>query len=254
MKSTFEAENIVRGYTAMDRLQKPEQTILGLLRERLGYMKMLDIGVGGGRTTVHFAPLVRQYVGVDYAANMVKACEERFPDREDHISFGEADARYMNQFPAGSFDFILFSYNGIDNISHEDRLLALKEINRVGKSGGVFAFSTHNLRSLHKVYKIKFYKNPKKLAYQILSYFLLIWLNGFPGKHQRKPYTIVNDGTHRFGLKMYYIQPEYQIKQLEASGFCNIRLFSVSTGQEIDPAKLDQVVDDGWIYYLCEIE
>ena len=120
MKSTFEAENIVRGYTAMDRLQKPEQTILSLLRERLGYMKMLDIGVGGGRTTVHFAPLVRQYVGVDYAANMVKACEERFSDREDHISFGEADARYMNQFPAGSFDFVLFSYNGIDNISHDD--------------------------------------------------------------------------------------------------------------------------------------
>lgn len=124
-------------------------------------MKMLDIGVGGGRTTVHFAPLVRQYVGVDYAANMVEACEERFPDREDHISFGEADARYMNQFPAGTFNFIILSYNGIDNIAHDDRLLALKEINRVGKSGGVFAFSTHNLRACTRCIKSSFIKIPK---------------------------------------------------------------------------------------------
>ncbi len=253
MKSTFEAENVVRGYTALDRLQKPEQTILQLLRARLGYMNMLDIGVGGGRTTLHFAPLVRAYMGVDYAANMVKACEERFPDREDHIAFQVADARFMDQFPTGAFDFILFSYNGIDNISHDDRILALQEIKRVGKPGGVFAFSTHNLRSLHKAYKIQFYKNPKKLAYQVFSYFLLIFLNGFPGKHQKKPYTIVNDGTHRFGLNMYYIQPEYQIKQLESLGFRNIRLFSVITGEEIDPAGLDRVVDDGWIYYLCDI-
>lgn len=254
MKSTFEAENVVRGYRTMDRLQKPEQTILNLLHERLGYMHMLDIGVGGGRTTVHFAPLVQSYTGVDYAANMVKACEERFPDREDQIAFQVADARNMDQFPTGAFDFVLFSYNGIDNISHDDRLLALKEIKRVGKKGGVFAFSTHNLRSLHKVYKIQWYRNPKKLAYQIFSYFLLIWLNGFPGKHQRKPYTIVNDGTHRFGLKMYYIQPEHQIKQLEALGFSNIRLFSVSTGQELDPAQLDREVDNAWIYYLCDMD
>lgn len=254
MKSTFEAEKIVRGYSALDQLQKPEQTILEQLRDRLPYAKMLDIGVGGGRTTLHFAPLVQTYVGVDYAANMVKACEDRFPDREEHISFQVADARRMAQFANGTFDFILFSYNGIDNISHDDRIAALQEIKRVGKRGGVFAFSTHNIRSLHKVYTVQWYKNPKKLAYQIFSYFLLIFLNGFPGKHQKRPYTIVNDGTHRFGLNMYYIKPEYQIKQLEHVGFRNVRLFSVSTGAEIAPQDLEHIVDDGWIYYLCDID
>ena len=75
-------------------------------------MKMLDIGVGGGRTTLHFAPLVKEYVGIDYSQNMIKACQERFAQ----VSFQTADARSMGIFKDSTFDFILFSYNGIDYI------------------------------------------------------------------------------------------------------------------------------------------
>lgn len=42
-------------YAASTELQPPEKAILDRLRDQLRQMKMLDIGVGGGRTTMHFA-------------------------------------------------------------------------------------------------------------------------------------------------------------------------------------------------------
>ena len=40
---------------------------------------MLDIGVGTGRTTMHFAGLVKEYVGVDYSSALIQACPEKIP-------------------------------------------------------------------------------------------------------------------------------------------------------------------------------
>jgi len=57
--STYESPDIVALYARPDGLQKPEQTLLGQLGSSLGTMDMLDIGVGGGRTSRHFAPLPR---------------------------------------------------------------------------------------------------------------------------------------------------------------------------------------------------
>ncbi len=39
-------------------------------------MDMLDMGVGGGRTTKYFAPLVRFYIGADYAFPMLKSAKK----------------------------------------------------------------------------------------------------------------------------------------------------------------------------------
>ena len=58
-------------------LQPPErQTILRIMRPRLSAMRMLDVGVGGGRTTVHFADLVQEYAGVDYSEINDSECRE----------------------------------------------------------------------------------------------------------------------------------------------------------------------------------
>ena len=55
----------------------------------------------------------------------------------------------MNICPDSFFSFILFSFNGIDCISHEDRFRVFKEVQRVGRAGVLFCFSTHNLQGLH---------------------------------------------------------------------------------------------------------
>jgi ubiquinone/menaquinone biosynthesis C-methylase UbiE len=109
---------------------------------------MLDLGVGGGRTTAHFAALAGSYLGVDYSEEMVRACTVRFP----HLRFMQADARAMPQCADASFDFVLFSYNGIDYVEETGRQRVLDEVRRVLSPHGSFAFSTHNLNSCHELF------------------------------------------------------------------------------------------------------
>ena len=139
---------VVDDYARESHLQPPEETILGVLIRDLHNMDMLDIGVGGGRTTVHFAKLCRRYVGTDISEGMIAACRRRFANWPDSVSFQVSDATNMPEFRDGEFDVVMFSFNGLDCIDPEGRLAALREISRVLKPGGVFIFSAHNTRAL----------------------------------------------------------------------------------------------------------
>lgn len=247
-KDSWNSTYVIQSYLAADRLQKPEQTIFDILKPELPKMRMLDIGIGAGRTTLHFAPSSSDYVGIDYAQNMVDVCTQRFPEQE---RFRLGDARSMPEFEDNSFDFALFSYNGIDYIDHAGRMKALLEINRVLKKGGYFAFSTHNLFSFQDLYSIRVRRGLKDNLYQFYSFFRLVWENGLPKKHLQRPYTIVNDGTNRFSVLTYYINPEAQIEQLREAGFGNIRLFAISNGEEISPRPPEATRPEHWIYFLC---
>ena len=118
-KGLYNSKKIYNDYARRNYLEKPEIAILDELFCQLASMDMLDMGVGGGRTTSYFAPIAKSYIGADYASQMVKVCREKFKDKH---KFVEADARSMNEFEANSFDFVLFSFNGIDSFGHQDRL------------------------------------------------------------------------------------------------------------------------------------
>ena len=150
IKDAYNLQKVVTAYAQQCWLQAPEETILRLMLPLLNTARMLDMGVGGGRTTLHFAKWVREYVGADYLESMVLECRKRFAGYPAHISFQVCDARSMEMFEDASFDFILFSHNGIDSVTHEDRLKILKEIRRVGKPDGYFCFSSHNLNWYEK--------------------------------------------------------------------------------------------------------
>ena len=47
---------------------------------------------------------------------------KKFQDYPKKISFLTADARTMKDFKNNSFDFVLFSFNGIDYMDHEERI------------------------------------------------------------------------------------------------------------------------------------
>lgn len=249
-KALWNSEKVTKAYAGDDYLLKPEQLILNILRNRLPQMRMLDLGIGGGRTTVHFAPLAKEYLGSDYAENMVQACIKRFEGAGPNIRFEVIDATDMSGVPDQSYDFILFSFNSIDCVPPEHRHKVLEEVRRVGKPGGFFAFSSHNLRYLRRMYAIKPHKKLKNFLYQFYRSLMLIWYNGLPSRYDNKDYGVICNGVEHFSLNLYYGKPEFQVKQLQETGFRNIRAFA---DEEVNPAELHKITNHAWIHYLCEI-
>jgi SAM-dependent methyltransferase len=106
---------------------------------------ILDIGVGGGRTTPYLSQKARRYLAIDYSEQMISACRKRFPG----VEFEVMDAADMSEIPNSAFDVAVFSYNGIGYL-HPDavRQSCLREIHRILRPAGLFIFSLHNSRSL----------------------------------------------------------------------------------------------------------
>ena len=255
-KDVYGSEDIVKGYSSGEGLQKPEETILNELRNKLPNMKMLDIGVGAGRTTKYFAPLTKRYVGVDYSQKMIKICQQRYRGSPKELSFEVADARALKSFESNYFDLVLFSFNGIDYMNHQDRLTALREISRVTKNGGYFCFSTHNLNIAFKLCTFRLSKNPVKLFMETRRLILMRLINKKSWKALRKrvgrqKYMIFNDGAHNFRLKTYYVTPTEQIKQLTELEFSGIKIYGLLDGREIKNDSNLMGSMDGWLYYLC---
>ncbi|MBI3336754.1 methyltransferase domain-containing protein [Candidatus Peregrinibacteria bacterium] len=246
-KQAYGSDLSVQGFGANETLQAPERTILEILRPKLSEMGMLDIGVGAGRTTVHFAEHVREYVGFDYVEGMVKEARKRFP----HIRFEVADATDMKEFPDHSFDFLLFSYNGIDCVSPEKRIRVLKEVCRVGKPKGFFCFSTHNLLGLKKLLTFQPHRNPRRFYTNLHRYiFTRIWNTSYK-KVLGQDTAMIYEGAHALALTNHYIKPVAQVRQLRDLGFWDIRLFGLN-GRELQEGEYFSNTDS-WIYYLCRI-
>src|ERR1019366_8247253 len=100
-------------YFQMD-LMPPERVFLDRIGTRWGSIDMLDLS--------------RSRVG-----------------ESERCRFEIGDARDLSRFGDGEFDVVLFSFNGMDYISHEDRLRVLAPVRRVLRPGGTFFFSAHSL-------------------------------------------------------------------------------------------------------------
>jgi ubiquinone/menaquinone biosynthesis C-methylase UbiE len=256
-KRVFEGGSVARGYALQSHLHPAEETILRELIPVLPEARMLDIGVGGGRTTMHFAKWVREYVGTDYSETMIAECHRRFAGYPGHISFQVCDARAMAQFGNGSFDFVLFSFNGIDCVSHEDRLKILKEIRRVGKPGGCFCFSSHNLNWAANIFdwRCMISLNPR-LAVRTAKRVGLRFLynsNIRAATVRQASHLVFNDGAHYRTLQLYYIRPAEQLARLQPD-FTDIRIFSTVTGEEVKDHRLLETIGDSSLYYLCRMK
>lgn len=234
----YEEGDVARQYAnTPDRLKPAEEAILERLAERLRGGTLLDLGVGAGRTTPYLRALSRDYLGVDYSGGMVAACREKFPG----VAFQECDARDMSSLGRGKFDFVLFSFNGIDSIDHAGRLLVLQETFSSLKPGGLFLFSSHNLRMpVERPWHLEVYTwgiHPRLILYNAkcaLRNTLNFWRH--KGAQRRgENYRILVDSQLDFQMKNYYIEPAEQVKQLEAQGFREIKIF----GQNGRPCAVD---------------
>jgi ubiquinone/menaquinone biosynthesis C-methylase UbiE len=103
--------------------------------------RVLDLGFGTGRTTSWLAPRAGEYVGIDVSPGMVHAARRRHPG----VDLRVGDARRLDGLQDGSFDVVVFSFNGIDAIPHGERDATLREIRRVLVDGGHALLSMLNL-------------------------------------------------------------------------------------------------------------
>lgn len=108
-------------------------------------MAVLDIGVGGGRTSPYLAGKASRYVGIDYAPEMLQICREKYPKWE----YCQCSATDLSPFQSGSFDVIVISFNMLDDLfPHENRWRCLKECRRVLSENGLLIFSSQNPRAI----------------------------------------------------------------------------------------------------------
>jgi ubiquinone/menaquinone biosynthesis C-methylase UbiE len=235
---TYETTYAVQQYATLTELQAPERAILDIVRLALPQSRMLDLGVGGGRTTVHFAPHAAAYVGADYSAAMIDACHQRFGG--ERYRFEIADARAL-PFDEASFDFVLFSYNGIDYVPHDDRRLVLAEVRRVLRDGGRFAFSTHNLANAPTLLSWR----PSIRPRATLRRWKLRRVNPSLRELRSRDWAVLQDGALHGGLETHYVRREEQLRQLATAGFGATLVF------QLDGKAARERATDPWLYYLC---
>lgn len=266
-KILYDNESVSRDYASRDYLEPAERTVLEILRSELPEMDMLDMGVGGGRTTKYFAPIVNNYTGADYATAMIDACLEKYGN--DYF-FLSCDARDMREIPKNSYNFIFFSYNGIDSFKHKDRIASLKEIHRVLKPDGYFCFSSHNLdwEGLSDLFSIKnkiglsgnessvsIINRFRSVLWPAWKIFKLSILNKSPfmSSHilrlRKKKRGHLYDDSLNGKAKVYYISRDEQVRQLKETGFKNVTTISRSG---LITENITLLNKGGWIYYLCQ--
>src|SRR6056297_1524642 len=73
--------------------------------------RVLDLGCGAGRTTEGFVDLGFDVVGVDLSSGMVDAAKKAVPD----AAYAVSNAAELG-FADDTFDAVLFSHFGLDNV------------------------------------------------------------------------------------------------------------------------------------------
>lgn len=246
-RASYASADAVSHYPQQSDLHPAERALFERYGADLRGKKLLDIGVGGGRTTAHLSTIAADYVGIDYSPDLVTATASRFPT----LDIREGDARDLGSYRDSSFDTVIFSFNGIDYISHEDRLTAQSEIRRVLREGGVFIFSSHN-RQYHRFHQLPWQGRPK-LGRQTIRHSLQA-LKAHQNRRRLRSYeviksewAIINDDAHKFSMLTYYVAAGESRRQLVLAGFSEVETFNLAgqVSERDDSAP--------WLYYAARI-
>lgn len=240
---------VVEQYARLTSLQAPERAIFDAIGPALKQSRLLDLGVGGGRTTHELMQRCDHYVGADYAEPMVAACRSKFADQilNHDVRFEVADARAL-PFADASFDVVFFSFNGIDLVGADSRATALAECRRVLRPGGHFVYSSHNLNWLDSRRNVRWeglrdYLETQRFWSAMRRINREIWPIS-----QRSSVELVD--PYGGGLTCY-VRPEELLRQTRACGFDRARVFDLN-GLEVQDSARVVCLTDAWVYVLCQ--
>jgi SAM-dependent methyltransferase len=223
-RAVYHSPGVYRRYLSLI-LQPSETACLLKYQPHFAARDVLDIGAGAGRTTRYLAPLARRYEAVDYSPVMVSYLKSAMPG----VSVRQADFRDLSMFSPAAFDFILASDNVIDALSPEDRMVALSEASRVLRPGGLFVFSSHNLRYQFALSgpRFSFSSNPAHLAANSAKFLLSTWNHLRVGRLRKiaEDHALLNDPGHFYACLHYYAARPTVARQLEQCGMRLIEAF-----------------------------
>jgi SAM-dependent methyltransferase len=251
-KAAWDNDAVAGDYGRSSSLMPAELAVFAAAWPSIGGKRVLDIGVGGGRTLPYLSGPAAAYVAIDYSPAMVATCRSRFPG----VDVRSDDARELASVGDHSVDFAFFSFNSIDYIPIDSRRSVYDSVRRVLAPGGSFGLSSHNLAALgpikHKLPRVVPTANPLRLGFRLAragveavravcnQRRLRKW------ESREKTHAVVNDGAYSFSMLTAYVEPSWQVAELERAGFADVSVFD-QRGRRVDPDK----VRDPWVHYLA---
>jgi SAM-dependent methyltransferase len=111
---------------------------------------LLDVGSNWGRWSVSAARKGWKVIGIDPSLGAIMAAQRAFPTMDLDLSFVCGDARFL-PFKAGIFQ-CAFSYSVIQHFSETDAEIAIAELGRVLRRGGVAKIQMAHKGGLRSTY------------------------------------------------------------------------------------------------------
>ena len=242
----YNNKSVVNWYSNLQEIIDVEEFVFKSYASILSTGIVLDIGIGGGRTTKYLINKCKTYVGIDYSKQFTNVVKASFPAAD----IRNLDARNLADLDSNTFDYVNFSFNGIDYVNLKDREQIFLEINRVLKPNGVFFFSTHN--KSHFSFNKQPWNDKSNLFFTRIKDFIKIapfYLRKMLNKKREvneNEFSVINDSAHNYRLMTFYTKPAFLIEQLENNGYYNIELYSKKT-------KIQNFVQlDDWIFCTCK--
>ena len=217
---------------------------------------VLDIGIGGGRTTGLLAPTARSYVGLDLSTEMVEVARTRHPGAD--LRTGNAVG--LAGLPDAAYDLVVFSYNGLDALDHADRGAALASMARVARPRGRVLFSSLNLDG------VSFDERPWRVAGGLLSArvrYHVAYAARHPGtlvrsmQNYRRTRAQVEDGrgwgrrpmrAHEFRFVVHFATMEETVAEARDVGLEVVAAYA-DDGSELAPSTPH--TDADYVHYVC---
>jgi SAM-dependent methyltransferase len=141
VKNRYANQNVVESYSTVGLFPAEKKIFLQYFCPN---SSILDLGCGAGRTSIPLAQYGYKVIGIDFAPAMIEAAKRQAKLLDLDLPFYTQDATKMT-FAPESFDNVLFSYNGLEQIpGPKNRDKVLRDVYRILKPGGCFIFTTRS--------------------------------------------------------------------------------------------------------------
>lgn len=193
--------------------------------------RVLELGPGAGRVTVHLARQAAQLTAYELSPAMAQACRRRVPTATTQ----ERDLRDVADLPAASLEAVVASCNVLDVLGDDDRRAVLGHVARALVPGGVLLFSSHNRDSARRRpwppttrSARAFAGELRRLPRSLRNHRALRHL-----EREAEGYALRNDEAHEFSMVLYVLTARAQRAQLQAAGL-TLEVCLTDGGAEVD--------------------